>query len=82
MNTKNKKYDRIYFGNIPDIFGHGMQVVALTEEDAMNALRKGYEERKAVRPDSSTNFETSFEYFGGSVTYVEIGKAYSYGFDS
>ena len=72
----------IYFGNIPDIFGYGMQVVALTEEDAMNALRKAYTERKAVHPDPSTDFETSFEYFGGSVTRVIIGKGYTYGFCS
>jgi hypothetical protein len=74
--------DYVYIGNIPDIFGYGMQVVALTEEDAMNALRNAYAEAKLIRSGSLTDFETSFEYFGGSVTRVIIGKGYPYGFSS
>ena len=72
----------IYIGVIPDIFGYGINVASDTKAGAMEALRKAYDGWKEARPDPDTNFKSSFEYWGGSVTKVELGKAYHDNFGS
>jgi hypothetical protein len=66
----------IYVGIIPDIFGYGISVASDSEAGAMEALRKAYADWKEANPDSTTSFKTSFEYWGGRVTKVELNKAY------
>lgn len=81
MTTKRKtKPATIWVGIIPSIFGYGISVAETTEAKAMTALRKAYAEWKEARPDSSTDFETSFRYWGGYVTEVELGEDYFEGF--
>ena len=76
------KAKHIFIGTIPDIFGYGISVASDTEAGAMTALRKAYAEWKEANPDSTTSFKTSFEYWGGHITKVELGKAYHDGFNS
>jgi hypothetical protein len=80
--TKRSKPSTIWVGIIPDIFGYGISVAETSKAKAMTALRKSYDEWKEAQPDSSTDFETSFQYWGGSVTEIELGKAYNDGFRS
>lgn len=83
MTTKRtNKPARIWVGIIPEIFGYGINAIGRTEAEAMDALRSAYADWKVARPDSSTDFDSSYERFGGSVTRVEIGKAYHDGFRS
>lgn len=72
----------IYIGVIPGIFGYGISVASDSKEGAMTALRSAYDRWKEARPDSHTNFDSTFESFGGSVIKVELGKAYHNGFNS
>ena len=74
------KKQLIYIGRLPDVFGYGICVVSKSKAGAMRALRKGYNDWKAARPNSATTFESSFEYYGGYVEAVEIGKPYADGF--
>ena len=83
MTTKQTaKPTQVWVGIIPDIFGYGLNVVGKTKGDAMTALRRAYADWKKAQPDASTDFETSFDRFGGSVTRIELGKAYHDGFRS
>ena len=66
----------IFIGVIPGIFGYGINVVEESEEACMKALRREYKEWKKGYPDPTTNFNTSFENWGGRVTEVELGKGY------
>lgn len=76
------KTKTLWVGIIPEIFGYGINVVAETREGAMTALREAYDEWKVARPDPTTNFDKSFDYWGGYVTEVELGKGYYDGFSS
>lgn len=76
------KANHIYIGVIPAIFGYGISVASDSKEGAMTALRSAYDGWKEARPDSDTNFDSSFESWGGSVIKVELGKAYHDDFNS
>jgi hypothetical protein len=81
MTTKRKtKPATIWVGIIPNIFGYGISVADTTEAKVMTALRKSYDDWKNANPDPSTDFETSFQYWGGYVTEVELGADYFEGF--
>lgn len=62
----------IYIGIIPGIFGYGISVASKTKAGAMASLRKAYDEWKQARPDPETDFEKSYERWGGSITKVEL----------
>jgi hypothetical protein len=66
------KKKNVFVGIIPDIFGYGLSVVSGSKAGAMKALRAAYESVKNARPDPTTTFETSFEYFGGYVSKVKF----------
>ena len=72
--TKKKK--TIWVGVIPGIFGYGISVAAESEKDCMKALRSCYLDWKKSYPDPTTNFKKSFEYWGGRVNQIELGKGY------
>jgi hypothetical protein len=78
----NRKPATLWHGQIPEIFGYGIEVVATSKAGVMTALRNAYAEWKVARPDPSTDFKTSFARFGGYIQRVEIGKAYHDGFRS
>jgi len=75
MKSKNK----LWYGEIPEIFGYGISCLGNSEKEVMETMKRSYRIWKDGRPDESTNFKTSFEYFGGYVYEVEIGKAYNGG---
>jgi hypothetical protein len=62
----------IYIGKIPDIFGYGIMVASDTESGAMEALRSEYNRWKKMRPDASTRFEKSYEYWGGYIEKMDL----------
>ena len=66
----------IWVGVIPAIFGYGISVASDSEANAMGALRLAYAEWKEGRPDHDTNFESSFDSWGGRVFEVELNKSY------
>lgn len=71
------KKQYVFVGIIPDIFGYGLSVVSKRKAGAMKALRAAYESVKKARPDPTTTFETSFEYFGGYVAKVKLNDVSS-----
>ncbi len=70
---------KIWFGNIPDIFGYGISCLGNSKKEVMETMKKKYEKLKKHSPDEDTNFRTSFDYYGGSVYQVELGKGYGEG---
>lgn len=66
----------IFIGVIPGIFGYGISVASDTREGAMDAMHEAYDDWKKVRPNPDTNFETSFEEWGGRIEEVVLGKTY------
>ncbi len=67
---------KIWFGNIPEVFGYGISCLGNSKKEVMDTMKKEYAEWKKQRPDPETNFNKSFEYFGGYVEEIEIGKGY------
>jgi len=72
----------LWVGIIPGIFGYGINALGRTKAETMTALRKSYDKWKKAQPDPLTDFETSFQYWGGSLSRIKIGKAYHDGFRS
>jgi len=68
---------KIWFGEIPDIFGYGISALGNSKKEVMDTLRSGYNAWKKNCPDEETNFKDSFERYGGYVRLVRLGKAYS-----
>jgi hypothetical protein len=73
---------KIWFGEIPEIFGYGISCLGNSKKEVMDCLRKSYNEWKEHLPDPETNFSKSFDYYGGYVIQIEIGKAYDGGLRS
>jgi hypothetical protein len=67
---------KIWFGNIPEIFGYGISCLGSSKKEVMEILKKEYVKWKKQYPDNSTTFEKSFEYYGGYAEEIEIGKGY------
>ena len=72
----------IYVGEIPECFGYGISATGETRKQCADALwadfkkaRKGYDSLHDL-----TSLAKVFEYFGGGVYKVTIGKAYFGGF--
>lgn len=76
-NKENIERSKIWYGEIPDIFGYGISALGNSKKEVMDTLRKGYDRWKKHRPDEETNFADSFENYGGDVRLVKLGKAYS-----
>lgn len=70
------KAPQLWYGEIPDIFGYGISALGYSHTEVMFTLKKSYAEWKKAYPDESTTFRKSFEYYGGWVEPIEIGKAY------
>lgn len=82
MATKRTTKPTLWVGIIPGIFGYGINALGRTKAETEAALRKAYAQHKKAQPDSSTDFETSFQYWGGCVFKVKVGHAYFDGFRS
>jgi hypothetical protein len=70
---------KIYIGEIPEIFGYGINATGSTEARCRSAIRSEYMTRKR-QYQYDKSFPEAWEYFGGSIFEVEIGKAYFGGF--
>jgi hypothetical protein len=69
----NRKY--VYIGIMPDIGGYGINVVSLTEEGAMKALKSEYYSwKKSLNSDRT--FKDALEWFGGGVDKITLDKGY------
>jgi len=68
---------QIWYGEIPGIFGCGLYVISESRAGAMKGLREGYRRWKEVQPDPDTNFKTSFDWWGGFVSRVELDRSYN-----
>lgn len=79
----------LYIGTIDGIFGYGLSVAALTEEEVLINLERAYNEwsetegREDDYPDQldengnpMTRFQKAFDYWGGDVRKIELGKVY------
>lgn len=75
---------KIWIGTIPGIFGYGMCVIGNSEKECMKALRKNYDEWKEERKEMTSQkiFLEAFEYWGGHVEEIKIGKVYYDNFGS
>jgi hypothetical protein len=82
MATQRTNKPTLWVGIIPDIFGYGINALGRTKAETEAALRKAYAQHKKAQPDALTDFETSFQYWGGCVFKVKVGKAYFDGFRS
>ena len=71
---------KIWFGEIPDIFGYGISCLGNSKKEVMDAMKRKYNKWKEEAPDEETSFKTSFEDYGGRVEQVTIGEAYHEGF--
>tara|TARA_R110000772_G_scaffold47429_5_gene108436 strand:+ start:2186 stop:2443 length:258 start_codon:yes stop_codon:yes gene_type:complete len=81
----------IWIGVIDSIFGYGIAVAEVTEEKCMEALKDiynasvedlsyEYDEQYDDNGIEMSRFEKAMEYWGGSVSEVELGKGYDDGF--
>ncbi len=86
----------IWIGVIESIFGYGIAVAEVTEEKCMEALKDiynayiynaslegdedEYDEQYDENGIEMSRFEKAMEYWGGSVSEVELGKGYDDGF--
>jgi hypothetical protein len=70
---------KIWIGEIPQIFGYGINATGETEAQCRAALKQEYlDQRSHWNCDSS--FLEIFEEHGGWIFQIEIGKAYFGGF--
>ncbi|KZX57771.1 hypothetical protein A3709_19300 [Halioglobus sp. HI00S01] len=69
----------MYFAEIPDIFGYGINLIDTDEDSARRRLKKAY---FAWRDNSTLDmtFERAVEHFGGGVREIQVGKSYYDGF--
>lgn len=67
---------KIYYGEIPEIFGYGISCLGWSKKEVRNTLRMEYDRWKKIQPDDDTSFNTSFDYYGGWIDEIEIGKGY------
>ena len=68
--------NELWVGTVEGIFGYGMSVISDSEAGVMKALKAEYRRWKRQYPNEETSFAKSFEWFGGSVKKVKLGKVY------
>ena len=71
---------KIWFGEIPDVFGYGITCLGNSKKEVMDTLKKEYKQWKEYAPDEETSFKASFEYYDARVYQVKLGKGYHEGF--
>jgi len=71
--------ETIWLAQIPECFGYGICILDTTENGALVKLRKEYK-KMAAGYNCQKSFNDAMDYFGGSVSEIEIGKSYNDGF--
>jgi len=79
---KDTQMKKIWFGEIPDIFGYGISCLGNSKKEVMSTMYKKYKKWKEQAPDEETSFKASFEYYGGRVEQITIGEAFHEGLRS
>lgn len=74
MTAKEKR--TIWIGQIPEIFGYGIMVAEESEEACLRALKREHKEWKR-QWNGDFSFNQAMDYFGGSVSEIELGKGYT-----
>ena len=70
------KRKTIWIGQIPEIFGYGINVAEETEDACIKALKREHKSWKQAWK-GAFSFNEAMDYFGGSVFEVELGKGYT-----
>jgi hypothetical protein len=66
---------KLWCGMIPEIYGYGLMVLELTEDQARKSLKRMFNAwRKSMHGEFG--YARAMEYFGGSIFEVETGKQY------
>jgi hypothetical protein len=77
--------EKLWVGQIPDIFGYGLLVLEDSEDKCRKALRKAYNDWAKNYPDTygrmegkvlRSRFDKAMHHWGGEVRKIEIGKVY------
>lgn len=74
----------IYIGQIPEAFGYSIEATGASRKDCEKALWDEFLKRQKSYDSlhDITSLKKAFEYFGGGVSQVSIGRAYFGGFQN
>lgn len=72
---KKQKPTKLWCGMIPGIYGYGIMVIELTEDDCRKSLKRAFAIAKKAN-DGERSFNDSFIHWGGRILQVETGKHY------
>ena len=72
---KELKPTKLWVGQIPGIYGYGVIVIELTEDQARKSLKRAFARAKKAN-DGERSFNDSFIHWGGRISEVQTGKCY------
>jgi predicted acetyltransferase len=75
MTNKKLKSLKLWIGHIPGIYGYGIIVVELTEDEARKSLKKAFAKAKKANVGQASYKESS-KNWGCRIFEVETGKYY------
>lgn len=72
---KKQKPTELWCGQIPGIYGYGIMVIELTEDQARKTLKRAFAKAKKAN-EGQRSFADSFDHWGGRIFKVETGRFY------
>lgn len=72
---------KLWCGHIPEIYGYGIMVIELTEDEARKSLKRMFTAWKKTM-HGELSYPKAMDYFGGRVFQIETGKQYYDGLGS
>jgi hypothetical protein len=66
---------KLWCGHIPEIYGYGIMVIELTEDEARKSLKRMFTAWKKSM-HGEFGYARAMEFFGGKVFQIETGKQY------
>lgn len=73
--VKKLKPQKLWVGHIPGIYGYGVMVIDLTEDEARKSLKRAFALAKKYN-DGQAGYKEAFDHWGGRIFEVETGKHY------
>lgn len=67
----------IWIGFIPGIFGYGIGAAGTTKAEVRAGLKAGFDGWKQQAPAVTMTFSRAFEYWGGYIHKIDLGKPYN-----